>query len=305
MGNLLPSSSVLNKPVAFANQRLKTVNAVLGIFNHTILFGSIPTKTLGIDDKYMYDQFGNKITYIAMEAFANFKKSRQIPYDNAYGFSKFDVNSTLRTRSNDFMAQSVACDINNFIGLMGDKSQSNVNDQYAAIFTSCGLSVKSTENDEFIDDTVNNLAYVIISHGSDGGGAWDSKGTLNSIKGLSTYKQKNSYEYYAPLGQNKYVFRDNGVGYNGITLYTGPYSNDFDHKLIWRTTRDLIYKAGMSPYLFCHPSQISLFNFTSNAELVSKSNTRMSYTLKHTLPGDKYKILGKTYICTEWGNYTV
>ncbi len=189
-------------------------------------------------------------------------------YANGLNFGSAYRDSTNLPR---IFLNSSSCFINNFIGLFGDTSLNLSNnginyvmDSGRVVINSCGMQIKNRINNAII--TANNLAFVLISYGHTGRGAWNTSGTLNPASTNST-ENANSYNYYVNNSgttySNNYYFNPtlyDGNSFSGLIppdnmvpfkFYKGSFTSSFDNYIIWDTTTDLINNTHMSSAIYC------------------------------------------------------
>ena len=169
-----------------------------------VLWGIVPTRTLGLSDEYAYDSKGHNFEYITHAA---------LTYPNGREFST------------------------------GHKKSSYVTDQngkYVTYFTHSDkdsikvpierLSIYSNHTDSELLVTKNNTAYVLISKGNTQKCYFDAKnGNIDTSRPTGNLL-KNCVQNYS------------GVTTTDRTIYQG-YSKDFDNLVRYKTLSELIQKA--------------------------------------------------------------
>ena len=169
-----------------------------------VLWGIVPTRTLGLPDEYAYDSKGHNFEYITHAALA---------YPNGREFST------------------------------GHKKSSYVTDQngkYVVYFTHSDkdsikvpverLSIYSNRTDSELLVTKNNTAYVLISKGGTKKCYFDAKNSNIDTSVPTGNLLKNCVQNYS------------GVTTTDRTIYQG-YSKDFDNLVRYKTLSELIQKT--------------------------------------------------------------
>jgi prepilin-type N-terminal cleavage/methylation domain-containing protein len=245
----------------FANTRLYRYSSnANSAVSHRIIFGAIPFKTLGLQDDMMFDNYGNKFTYLAMEGYAIDRlKTPILAYKNMSwsrvsipGRSSTDstcVDSYTRLVPNiknfdtatgkgclqGYTDASVGgirfdCNLEGVIGLVskGPNYNTDILSSDHNMITGCHVDVYSYSGSNL---TQGEFAYSVTSHGKNGSGAWNRYGKLNPISMVetpanATKEQKNAYYY------NAYNRWDQIIAYydttnsteNGYALGSSTYS---------------------------------------------------------------------------------
>jgi len=118
-GQLLTAKGGTNPawPVPFRNQDHGI--AVGGIQYTHFLWGAIPTKALGISNKYALDPSGNKLSYIIHESFANFNKHTSMRYQDSIGYSLTNISQSAPATTGTLVQNNSTCTSNNTFALFG------------------------------------------------------------------------------------------------------------------------------------------------------------------------------------------
>lgn len=178
-------------------------------------YGAIPFRTLGLNSDFGEDAFGNKISYVVSQVAT--KKSNPDP-----------------TGADPLVGRGLDTILLDLAPTAGDGDRKS-------------LSLKITETSSGSSVVVNGLAaYVVISHGPNGIGAYNAKSTTqNSISGATTDEGLNYYR--ADFGRS-FVTKSNNANFDDILRY-----NDIEN---------ILRKSGIAETRSC-------LNLTSNFRLNS------------------------------------
>lgn len=252
---------------------------------HKIVFGTIPFKTLNIQESYMYDIYNNKFTYVVISGYATDRKnSTNDIYKRISGWARISLPSKMRrlspnescdsnivsestTSTNDSkcterISSSCLSSTNTnplkIITLLADGLFYTYNNDgkigvYAgdAIISPCRMDIKSYSGNYI---TRENLTYTIINHGKNGYGSWKKDGKINSISEASENEKKNTFAFYNES------FSDHNLlnGNRSIEFVNDSMKIDFDDKILYTTTEDLLAQAGRLKDVYCHMSTVML-----------------------------------------------
>jgi len=268
MGSKIKTIGQLKWPIGFP---VHTFNdTVGGISKLHFMFGGIPTKVLGLPDAYAFDEYGNKITYVVHEPVANFRKHSSDRFHHIIGYAKVQ---TFGERQNTSLINSITYEqaicAKNAVILFGSSSNTQNNtvgriQKNRTIFPACNAQIM-TSSQKHIMGAKDNLAYVIISHGKDGNGAFSRETTANlcNLVGAgNTLQSGNSYcGYFRNNGTIDEAMYSNNIQtkkslsfYHGSHITTDDDNRRFDDVVVWSTYDDLIFKNNLSSILLCHPS---------------------------------------------------
>lgn len=288
--------------------------------DNSYVFGAIPFKSMGLDESYMYDTFGNKFTYTVSNGYA--KVRTQSPY--VKGWTRISLPTKLKgsaymsayyvnvvngaeefNRNNYSSNPGIDCKniqntSSNFVitTLTGGAVYLDGNDWigHEYIANSCLFEVLDLEENVVSSE---NLAYVLISHGQNGLGAWNKQGKTNP-QPTDVNEQKNTFYYYKFKNGtlNRYVSSVvTNSSINQLEFRVGD-SDTFDDYLIFDTPDSLLEYAGRGDNLMCHQSTIwldinnardlsSIFcSYWESAS--SKTNSNYFKYYKTTSNGDQY-----------------
>lgn len=252
----------------------------LANMDHKIIFGTVPFRTLSLPESVMYDEYGNKITYIVGQGYATNKgkaPSTSI-YQRMNGWARvafpskfhlsttgcsttiFDPNAntghtvnknvcTEMISANCLSASSASPLVVATLVAHGwsNPNLTNVN-AGDAIINTCRMNLKNYGGQYIAQE---NIAYLLISHGKNGFGAWNKSGTLNP-QPTSTQEKKNTFEYY----KNNYISMDllaNST--NTLDFVMDDKKIDFDDTVTYQTMSDILQDRKNNMY--CHQSTIN------------------------------------------------
>jgi len=174
--------------------------------NNTIVWGVVPTRTLGLPDDYAYDSSGHNFEYIT-----NSSLTTTIGTQYAGEYEKTNY---------------VASKTGNYGVLFENVSNKN-NIQIPLDL----ITVKNHKTKQFITNSSNNVAYAIVSKGK-------------TKKCYFDTKAQNKNNQNVPDDDTKYncVFNySNSGNFKTLELYQG-YSKDFDNIVVIDSLSDMIYK---------------------------------------------------------------
>jgi len=243
--------------------------AMQDTIKHKIIFGTIPFKTLGVSQNYMYDEYNNKITYITAQGYATNRFISTSPMYKKMSWtrialpSKFyqtkQICSMVETQSslNDNICTEIissnclsATDENPLIinTLVADGFYRNDSGIHSGdtIINTCRMDLQDYSKNYI---TRENLAYALISHGKNGLGAWNKSGTLND-QPISLQEKENTFQYY----HTTYPTHDLTLATNSIKLHADTIKPDFDDDVLYQKIDDLLFDTGRTANIYCHQS---------------------------------------------------
>ena len=171
-----------------------------------VLWGVVPTRTLGLPDDYAYDSYGHNFEYVMHSAVG--VSNETLFQSSTYKKSNYTPNAS-----------------GQYTVLYPHTSNTSAKKQ--VLLTR--LSVYNNSTAKQIPTTVNNTAYVLISKGDTGNCYFNAKGSLNTTKPTGNLL-KNCVQNY---GSGSTTER---------TIYQG-YSKSFNNVVRYKTMTELISTA--------------------------------------------------------------
>ncbi len=300
-----------NKPYPFQNQ------SRTGSANY-FLFGSVPTRSMGLPDNAAIDSYGNRITYVVHDSIANYKRHSSSVYQNLYGYGNLILTISGDTTGSMF-SQSSSCGISQsstvssqyYVALFGDTTISTSSqNHYRTVMAACNAQMMNSITNAVVTSAQNNLAFVLISHGKSGKGGWNYSGGLNPLP-TNPMELSNSYANYinpanGAINSANYVFNNTGVNSKPLKFYQGTKTATFDNYVVWRTIPDLLAANNSAVAIYCHPSTHPGFlappapNTYANAV---NHNTYIATPPTLTKNGTNYTLNGISKTCTGYGTW--
>ncbi len=207
------NSLALTSAVTCSNV-IYSYKGALGLGTPEIYIGVVPTRTLGLPDSYMFDAWGNRLTYVVSSyciARLNWSTFTDTAYYNKYKCSSNGLLTGLLTALN--LTDGATIDIRDNTGTW------MASDPY--------------------------VAYVLISHGKNGVGAWNKSGTRITGAASNTTSEKAN----ANLSSAGAALASNSTSLT-TTYYdmkvndgSGAGANYYDDIIRWKTAPQLDYDA--------------------------------------------------------------
>jgi hypothetical protein len=266
--NMSNERSAHNQIVSFHD------NGMSGAFMTAFIFGGVPVKNIGLDDKDAFDAYGNRITYVASDVLASYNRPSTgfigsvLQGIKGFGKTKIRINNLNTGNRTELFSQFSSCGLDVYFGLFGASgtAHTGVNWQNSLVFTACNAGVYSVLNGQSVDGAINQLAYVVINHGANGFGAWNAAGQLNALSS-DAFEKANSFAFYINPANNtatsNYSLTDST---KPLKFYYGQRTATFDDIVAWSTTKDLLINAGMSNGVYCHPTTHPKLTNATNAD---------------------------------------
>ncbi len=296
----------------FTNQVLSAIdlansNTMIGNTNHKIVFGALPFKALGLQEASMYDNFGNKFTYIVPAGYAaNRSGSTNRLYQLIKGWTRVAIpvrffNTSVACSTNVISTATVSANnkfcmerissscltasaakplvITTLAGEGWMRNTSNVNLPGDIIITPCRFSVKNSQ-DQYV--SAENLAYTLISHGQNGYGAWNKNGELNPDS-TNINEKKNSFNHYNTTYADRILYPNGTATTREISIISDPTNKQqgFDDEVYYVTIDNLLANTEKNLDIYCHQSTSFLDqvvpNESSTASITANDTTASCY----------------------------
>ncbi len=229
-----PANGIIAAGLPTAGMEQRNVNGTCPAV--AILNGVVPWVTLGVSESDAQDGWSNRITYRTVAATAA-PSNVGFTSDQALDMTNCDPAGTAPRVSRTLATQPVMTCVQNAVGTC-DLAHTTTCTSPFNYLANRGLQVQDGLGVVVMDPVVGNgAAYVLISHGDNGFGAYSSQGVLQAANG-------------SPAGTGETLNRNNLAiqpFYVDALLMDGAVATHFDDILSRPSLMTLISKAQLGP----------------------------------------------------------